>query len=123
MLARRTTAFVRTGVLAATGAALTALCTGTSSAGTNGQQIHFRDQRGDVYSVSLSGTNQNGESVSHCFDTPGPDNYLSGWWWKDDLTITWYPSAGCDGTAIEPSPEVFTIPPSQPSDWYLITDK
>lgn len=95
---------------------------GAAFAGSNGQQIEFYDQRGDVYSVFLYGTNQNGQTVAGCFNTPHTDNYLSGWWWKGDLRITWYPQSGCNGTAIEPSPETFTIPGSQASDWYKIYD-
>ncbi|MFB6836117.1 hypothetical protein [Streptomyces sp. NPDC056361] len=113
----------------ARGAAATALAAGgvfgfagAASAGTNGQQIEFYDQRGDVYSVYLYGTNQNGQTVAGCFNTPNTDNYLSGWWWKGDVRITWYPQSGCGGTAIEPSPETFTIPVSQASDWYTIYD-
>ncbi|MGW5423136.1 hypothetical protein [Streptomyces sp. NPDC003943] len=112
----------RAGAAAVAGAALCVLGSGTASAGSNGQQIEFYDQRGDVYSVFLYGTNQNGQTVAGCFNTPNTDNYLSGWWWKGDLRITWYPQSGCNGTAIEPSPETFTIPVSQASDWYKIYD-
>ncbi|MEU8620200.1 hypothetical protein [Streptomyces sp. NPDC048623] len=112
----------KAGAALALGAGALLLASAPASAGTNGQQIRFYDQRGDVYSVFLYGTNQDGHTVAGCFDTPKTDNYISGYWWKYDLSVTWYPQSGCNGTAIEPSPETFSIPVSQSSDWYTIYD-
>ncbi|MFF4158828.1 hypothetical protein [Streptomyces sp. NPDC001678] len=90
-------------------------------AGSNGQQVHFIDRRGDVRSVKLVGHNQNGSWVSHCFAVvPGSDTRLTGWWWKDDVEVIDYTGAQCGGEVVFQG--IHEIPARQPGDWYEITD-
>jgi hypothetical protein len=60
--------------------------------GTNGQQLEVRTL---AFSVKIKGTNQNGQTVTHCFNTPNYDTELTGWWWKGTITIWSYDSGGC----------------------------
>ncbi|MEU8620201.1 hypothetical protein [Streptomyces sp. NPDC048623] len=90
-----------------------------ASAGTNGQQILFTDDRGDTYSVLISGHNQDGQQVSHCFSTPATDNYLSGWWWKGTVAVTGYAGSACSAELYNFG---FTVPTNWSSDYYQVWD-
>ena len=55
---------------------------------------------------------QNGETVSHCFNTPNYDTELTGWWWKGTIKIWSYDGADCtssyDKETIRYVPTVFS---------------
>ncbi|MFI6444959.1 hypothetical protein [Kitasatospora sp. NPDC050543] len=113
----------------ATGAAVLGIAAGSmvgaagpASAGTNGQQIIFRDSLGIAGSVNITGYNNSGQYVSKCAPTPNHDNYVSGWWWVGKVSIYGYKGAGCPvngavtyGTA--------NIPAQQSGDWTVVSDE
>ncbi|MFI6640064.1 hypothetical protein [Streptomyces sp. NPDC050504] len=118
-IAARTATAVVTAALAATGVLVGA---GTASAGSNGQQIIFRDKAMPNYrhSVELYGYNHNGEETLGCFNiNSGGTTYISGWWWRGPLTVKSYNSYNCQnsyswGTNI-------SVPYSQSDDWVTVT--
>ncbi|MFB6837866.1 hypothetical protein [Streptomyces sp. NPDC056361] len=114
------TKIAKLGAVAATGTALTVLASGAAFAGSNGQQLRFYDHQGDTYSISVAGYNQNGQWATACFNTPNTDNYIGGWWWKGDMTWIGYSSGGCSGEATTQQ-KWTTVPASQSSDWWGIT--
>ncbi|MEU8620199.1 hypothetical protein [Streptomyces sp. NPDC048623] len=118
---RRTTAAI--GGALATATALTALTAAPAFAGTNGQQIAFNDRQGTVYSVQISGQNQNGDWTVHCFNTPSTNNYLSGWWWKGTTHIVANTDGNCgaDG-GVEKANFYTDVPFSQSGDWWWVSD-
>ncbi|MFF7756067.1 hypothetical protein ACFZCP_44365 [Streptomyces sp. NPDC007971] len=95
---------------------------GTSFASTNGQEFLFHDRIGSVYSIRLTGVNQNGDYVSGCFQTPNTDNYISNWWWKGQVRVeTWYTS-NCTGNYVVNSDSVYVDPVNPNGDWFYYTD-
>ncbi|MEU8620198.1 hypothetical protein [Streptomyces sp. NPDC048623] len=114
------TKIAKLGAVVATGAALTVLGSGAAFAGSNGQQLKFYDHQGDTYSISVAGYNQNGQWTTACFNTPNTDNYIGGWWWKGDLTWTGHSQSSCSGYDTTPQ-KWTTVPVSQSSDWWGIT--
>lgn len=96
--------------------------TGSAAAAGNGQQLLFQDHKGKAYSVMVSGYDQNGDPVTHCFQTPQYNNYLSGWWWKGSLFYNAYVGSDCRGEQVGDG-WARTVPENQPdSDWYTIED-
>ncbi|MEV7526797.1 hypothetical protein [Streptomyces sp. NPDC091371] len=61
------------------------------------QQIVFFDNQHIANSVWVSGENQNGQQVGHCWTTPSWENSLSGWWWRYDVTVQTFSSSDCSG--------------------------
>ncbi|MGW5781184.1 hypothetical protein [Streptomyces sp. NPDC003863] len=110
---------IRSALSVAGALAALAFAASPASAGTNGQQILFSDDRGDTYSVLVSGHNQDGQPASHCFNTPATDNYLSGWWWKGTVAVTGYARSGCSGELYDFG---FTVPTNWSSDYYQVWD-
>ncbi|OLZ64965.1 hypothetical protein AV521_33990 [Streptomyces sp. IMTB 2501] len=114
------TAIAKIGALAATGAAVTVLASGSAFAGTNGQQLEFYDKQGDTNGIQVAGWNQSGEYVTHCFSTPSRDNHLDGWWWVGDLHWIGNSSSDCSGNPTTPE-QTTKVEPNQPSDYWFIT--
>ncbi|OLZ64967.1 hypothetical protein AV521_34000 [Streptomyces sp. IMTB 2501] len=109
---------------AAAGIAAVLLSPGAAFAGTNGQQIEFFDNIGDTNSVVVSGTNQNGQSVSHCFDTTGPDTRFYGWWWADTTTLDEY-EGPCGSGSTRLRTQIIAVPRTQPDsdgDWWQVNN-
>ncbi|GHC70463.1 hypothetical protein [Streptomyces cinnamoneus] len=70
--------------------------TGTAVAGQNGQQIHFKDTRKKVASIWIYGSNQNGQNVGLCWQTPTADTYVRGHWWKGVVDVKLFGNRHCD---------------------------
>lgn len=129
---RGTTVNIRKKIAAAAATAgLAGACllsgTGSAAAAGNGQQLLFQDHQGKVYSVLVSGQDQNGNRVSHCFQTSQYNNYLSGWWWKGWIYYEAYVGSHCQGDQVAASNGMLmwtvNVPENQPgSDWYVIGD-
>lgn len=96
----------------------------TALAGSNGQQLDFIDHIG-IYSICLSGTNQNGVHIPQpghnkpCFTTPNyGSNDINGWWWVGALAMDTYDGAGryagTYGT---------TVPRSQSPNYWCFNDQ
>ncbi|MFB6836115.1 hypothetical protein [Streptomyces sp. NPDC056361] len=121
-----TSRLAKAGAITLFGAAALGLGSGSAFAGGNGQQINFHDRLGTVYSVSIAGSNQNGQYVEGCFSTPSVDNYLSGWWWKGYVAVGGYTDGNCGksgGRLILTNPAAGPVPEYQAnSDWYTISD-
>ncbi|GGV25250.1 hypothetical protein GCM10010495_46380 [Kitasatospora herbaricolor] len=95
---------------------------GPASAGSNGQQIVFRDSLGIADSIRIWGYNNYGSYVGVCQSTPVHDNYISGYWWRGSVSIYGYKGVGCptNGAVIYGTA---TIPTSQSgSDWTVVSD-
>ncbi|MEV8585898.1 hypothetical protein [Streptomyces sp. NPDC051180] len=92
---------------------------GQSFAGSNGQQIHFHDTSTVVYSVRLQGYNQSGASVSGCFNTPSKDTWIGGWWWKGEVSVTFYKSSSCSFATYYDDTTVW-VPSEQSGDWTTV---
>lgn len=58
-------------------------------AGSNGQQL-ILNTGSYVYHETVCGTNNYNQSVCHTFDTPSPQEWELGWWWKGTVTIYAY---------------------------------
>ncbi|MFD8209745.1 hypothetical protein ACFV2S_25520 [Streptomyces sp. NPDC059695] len=114
-----TTLSARIGAVAAAGAALAVLGSGSAFAGGNGQQLRFYDTAGRTYSIQVAGWNQNGEYTTACFGTPVKDNYLGGWWWKGDLHWVGYRNAGCSGEVTVSERQDY-VEPNQADDWWFL---
>ncbi|MGA5069065.1 hypothetical protein ACPB9E_35740 [Streptomyces exfoliatus] len=93
---------------------------GSATAGTNGQQLVFHDGLGSVYSIKVWGSNQNGQYVEHCFNTPATDTYLAGWWWKGYVGLEGFSGTGCGGQQIVVRPSLGPVPEQQAGDWFTI---
>ncbi|MEU1816837.1 hypothetical protein ABZ543_16785 [Streptomyces roseifaciens] len=115
--------------MAATGAASIALATagllatsGTAAAGSNGQQIHFKDTKRKVASIWIYGSNQNGQAVGLCWQTPDADTYVRGHWWKGIVDVRLFRNRHCDEanrgviTTLHPK-----IPKQQDGNFYKVT--
>lgn len=89
---------------------------GQTSAASNGQQIHFHDSSGVIYSIRIEGHNQNGNVASGCFATPGRDTWVGGWWWKGEVTVTFYKSSSCSFATYGGETNAW-VPTSQSGDW------
>ncbi|MFH9725863.1 hypothetical protein ACH4M4_23295 [Streptomyces sp. NPDC017254] len=113
------TKLARIGTVAATGAALAVLGSGSAFAGSNGQQLRFYDTVGETYSIQVAGWNQAGEYTAACFNTPVKDNRIGGWWWKGDLHWVGYSNSGCTGS-VTVSERQDTVATNQADDWWLI---
>ncbi|MER7954386.1 hypothetical protein [Streptomyces sp. NPDC096030] len=70
---------------------------GQSFAGSNGQVLQFYDREGNTYSLYVVGTNQNGQRVDGCFQTPSTFTLLSGYWWKGAVSYMGFERANCTG--------------------------
>ncbi|KUJ39634.1 hypothetical protein ACZ90_69170 [Streptomyces albus subsp. albus] len=108
---------VRTGAtalgLAAAGVALAA---GPAAAGTNGQQIRFYDNVGSVYSIRVIGQNEMGLDTYGCFGTPHARTDISGWWWKEAVTVQAFTNGSCSGEPVATNTNVY-VPKAQDGDW------
>ncbi|MEV4427450.1 hypothetical protein AB0K23_19085 [Streptomyces sp. NPDC049602] len=113
------TTFAKIGTVAATGAALAVLGSGSAFAGGSGQQLRFYDTVGSTYSIRVAGWNQDGVYTTACFSTPVKDNYIGGWWWKGDLHWVGYHSEGCVGD-VTVSERLDYVEPNQADDWWFI---
>ena len=67
----------------------------TAHASLASSQLAFLDYRGTVYSIKISGPNQNGVSTSVCWSTPGFETVTSNWWWASTTYVTLYSDSGC----------------------------
>ena len=92
---------------------------GQSFAGSNGQQIRFHDTSTVVYSIRIQGYNQNGDSVSGCFSTPSKDTWISGWWWKGEVSVTFYKTNSCS-FATYYDDIIAWVPDEQSGDWTTV---
>ncbi|MER5202774.1 hypothetical protein [Streptomyces sp. NPDC002825] len=92
---------------------------GQSFAGSNGQQIHFHDTSTVVYSIRIEGYNQNGDPVSGCFLTPSRDTWISGWWWKGEVSVTFYRNNSCS-FATYYGDTIAWVPTEWSSDWMTV---
>ncbi|MFC0597805.1 hypothetical protein [Streptomyces palmae] len=112
---------IRTGV-AALGMAVAgvALAAGPAAAGSNGNQIRFYDNDGTVYSVWVSGYNQNGQWVSNCFGTPHSTTNLDGWWWSGYVHIDAYHNSSCSGSWPDAGSNNVWINPDLPTDYHNV---
>lgn len=68
-------------------------------AGTNGQQFAFIDGFASgpppyVTTMCVTGTNQNGQHVSHCWSTTGTVTIGHGYWWVGAISITYHGGTG-----------------------------
>ncbi|GEB60115.1 hypothetical protein [Streptomyces gardneri] len=113
------TTLARIGTIAATGAALAVLGSGSAFAGTNGQQLRFYDTQGDTYSIRVAGWNHADEYTTACFNTPVKDNYIGGWWWKGNLHWVGYSGAGCSGEVTVGEKQDY-VEPNQADNWWFI---
>ncbi|WP_426365298.1 hypothetical protein [Streptomyces sp. E-08] len=113
------TTIAKVGAVAAAGAALAAVGSGSAFAGGNGQQLRFYDTAQRTYSIQVAGWNQAGEYTTHCFGTPVRDNYLGGWWWKGDLHWVGYRNGNCTGEVTVPEREDY-VEPNQADDWWFL---
>lgn len=86
--------------------------------GSNGQQIAFIDDFGDIFSVCLSGTNQANRPASHCWTTPFYNNELSGWWWVNTVTIREFASNG-----VQIESQTTGVPRSSSTNWWCVSDE
>ncbi|MFI8966533.1 hypothetical protein ACIGO8_30980 [Streptomyces sp. NPDC053493] len=93
---------------------------GPSTAASNGQQIHFHDSSGSVYSIRIEGYNQNGDVASGCFATPGRDTWVGGWWWKGEVTVTFYKTSSCSVATYFGETNAW-VPTSQSGDWTTVS--
>ncbi len=69
-----------------------------SGAGSNvpSSQLVFKDYRGDVYSISISGPDQNGNSTTYdCLQTPDFETALYNWWWSSTTYVYIYSDSSC----------------------------
>ncbi|MFB6837218.1 hypothetical protein [Streptomyces sp. NPDC056361] len=92
---------------------------GQSFAGSNGQQLRFHDTSTVVYSIRVEGYNQSGESVSGCFSTPSKDTWISGWWWKGEVRVTFYKNNSCSFATYYDDTIVW-VPTEQSGDWTTV---
>ncbi|MFE4311359.1 hypothetical protein [Streptomyces sp. NPDC056891] len=93
---------------------------GQSFAASNGQQIHFHDSSGLVYSIRVQGYNQNGDAASGCFSTPGKDTWVGGWWWKGEVNVTFYKGSSCSFATYFGETNAW-VPTSQSGDWTTVS--
>ncbi|MGR4877949.1 hypothetical protein ACIPUC_00695 [Streptomyces sp. LARHCF249] len=94
----------------------------TAAAGTNGQQIVYRNTPGGVlpYSIRITGTNERGQSVSQCFYTGGNEwTNLTGYWWVGSVSYTAYYNYKCTAAAMY-SGSIW-VPKERTGDWVQIT--
>ena len=115
----RRTALAATAAIAALAGSLT--FTSPASAGTNGQQIAFYDAEHIANSVRVSGANESGKIVSHCWNTPYTSNYFTGWWWKGETSVNWYSKTGCPTNAFIMGVGPY-VPKVQNDDWFWVSD-
>jgi len=66
-------------------------------AGTNGQQLVVYVGT-SIYSVRITGTNQNGTPTTQDYYTPNQANYDSGYWWKGVTYLASYTGSNENGT-------------------------
>lgn len=97
----------------------TVMAGSTASAGTNGQQIAFYDAEGIAFSVSVSGKNQNGQSVYQCWRTPYTNNYFTGSWRVGYQAVNWYSDSNCKNFIHGVTPYV---PREQTSNWFWVSN-
>ncbi|MDI2128209.1 hypothetical protein [Yinghuangia seranimata] len=92
---------------------------GQAYAGGNGQQVQFLDVNANVYSVYISGTNQNGQRATACFNTPQYDTVLWNYWWKGSVSYIGFAGSNCTGASRGSSSD--WVPTSMSGDIYNIT--
>ncbi|MFI1524704.1 hypothetical protein [Kitasatospora cineracea] len=74
-------------LIAAAAASTVALAPAAQAAGGN-VQLEFYDNKHNTSHVCVQGNNQSGSYVGNCWDTPGAQTPLSGWWWQIGSCVT-----------------------------------
>lgn len=93
-----------------------------ASAGSNGQQFTLYVAAA-TNSVFLSGTNQNGQPASGCFNTPvyPYGNNISGYYWVGNVLVAYYQHSGCaDGTYTHS--QTINVPKVYQYDYYGVVE-
>ncbi|MBW5481267.1 hypothetical protein [Streptomyces bambusae] len=94
---------------------------GPAAAGSNGQQIGFKDNSYAANSIQIEGYNQNGQHTSQCFRvSPGSSTQIHGWWWKWTVRVKSFNNSGCTGTSFRWAQDKY-INPQQSGDWVWYT--
>jgi hypothetical protein len=67
----------------------------------NGQQLRFLDYQARVYSITITGVNQDGVGAQdRCVYTPSFQTDVSNWWWVGRTYVDLYTGARCGGSHI-----------------------
>lgn len=99
---------------------------GSAAAGSNGQKLLFHNWNPSngpaVYSVQVSGYNEQGNWVQHCFQTNGNEwTNFDGWWWVGNISYATYYNYNCTGAMM--GNYTVDVPKDQGrngSDWVVI---
>ncbi|MFD7560652.1 MULTISPECIES: hypothetical protein [unclassified Streptomyces] len=96
---------------------------GSAHAGSRGQQIMVLDNGGTAKSFLVRGNDQDGNPVRRCFSVSGYQTWISGWWWRDNMTVYWYDySTSCNNNNAENASYSWSvnIPVTSSNDWQAI---
>ncbi len=84
-------------------------------AGTNGQELVVYVGT-SIYSVRITGTNQNGTPTTQNYYTPNQANYDGGYWWKGVTYLASYTGSNENGTY--KGTQSCTVPTSYAGTYY-----